>query len=219
MFCPVCKAEYRPGYTRCSDCNLALVPALPPQADPPPPESDDAGPDSVVLCQEDHPAVLTAILAALQERGIPFFDYPVRDPMAHLDRPFPVKLGVGQLYEIRVPKSDLPAAQGVLTDVLEEEPEASETQAPETEPTEGASPDEVEADEVLSPDAAVAEAWCGPAGDLEGFLTTALRENGIATRREGTQDGSGRIRICVTPEKLARAREIVREIVEASPPE
>src|SRR5580698_11292018 len=25
MFCPDCKAEYRPGFTRCSDCGLDLV--------------------------------------------------------------------------------------------------------------------------------------------------------------------------------------------------
>ena len=29
MFCPECKCEYRPGFTRCSDCDVALVPQLP----------------------------------------------------------------------------------------------------------------------------------------------------------------------------------------------
>ena len=28
MFCPDCKAEYRPGFTRCSDCDAALVERL-----------------------------------------------------------------------------------------------------------------------------------------------------------------------------------------------
>src|SRR5271156_5106593 len=28
MFCPDCKAEYRPGFTRCSDCDVALVEQL-----------------------------------------------------------------------------------------------------------------------------------------------------------------------------------------------
>jgi hypothetical protein len=28
MFCPVCKAEYRPGFTTCTDCNVELVQEL-----------------------------------------------------------------------------------------------------------------------------------------------------------------------------------------------
>jgi hypothetical protein len=29
MFCPQCKAEYRGGFTRCSDCDVDLVDQLP----------------------------------------------------------------------------------------------------------------------------------------------------------------------------------------------
>lgn len=29
MFCPQCRAEYRPGFTRCGDCDVDLVPELP----------------------------------------------------------------------------------------------------------------------------------------------------------------------------------------------
>ena len=29
MFCPKCRAEYRPGFTRCSDCDVPLVERLP----------------------------------------------------------------------------------------------------------------------------------------------------------------------------------------------
>ena len=28
MFCPLCKAEYRQGFTQCSDCHIALVATL-----------------------------------------------------------------------------------------------------------------------------------------------------------------------------------------------
>ena len=31
MFCPECRAEYRPGFTRCSDCDVELVSAIPAQ--------------------------------------------------------------------------------------------------------------------------------------------------------------------------------------------
>jgi hypothetical protein len=30
MFCPNCRAEYRPGFARCSDCDVELVENLPP---------------------------------------------------------------------------------------------------------------------------------------------------------------------------------------------
>lgn len=30
MFCPKCRAEYRSGFTRCSDCQIELVEELPP---------------------------------------------------------------------------------------------------------------------------------------------------------------------------------------------
>jgi hypothetical protein len=29
MFCPECRAEYRPGFTHCSDCDVDLVGELP----------------------------------------------------------------------------------------------------------------------------------------------------------------------------------------------
>ena len=29
MFCPVCRAEYRPGFSHCSDCRVDLVEAIP----------------------------------------------------------------------------------------------------------------------------------------------------------------------------------------------
>ena len=32
MFCPVCKNEYEPGYTRCPDCDVNLVEELIPEA-------------------------------------------------------------------------------------------------------------------------------------------------------------------------------------------
>jgi hypothetical protein len=36
MYCPVCRDEYRPGFTRCATCDVALVEALDAGAAPPP---------------------------------------------------------------------------------------------------------------------------------------------------------------------------------------
>jgi hypothetical protein len=40
MFCPNCRAEYRPGFAQCSDCEVDLVEVLPPQ-DPQASELDE----------------------------------------------------------------------------------------------------------------------------------------------------------------------------------
>ena len=34
MFCPRCKAEYRTGFAKCSDCDIELVDQLPPETQP-----------------------------------------------------------------------------------------------------------------------------------------------------------------------------------------
>jgi hypothetical protein len=37
MFCPKCRTEYRNGFTTCADCELTLVPELPPEPSSPSP--------------------------------------------------------------------------------------------------------------------------------------------------------------------------------------
>jgi hypothetical protein len=217
MFCPACKSEYREGYTRCNDCDVALVATLPPQPDPPEPAPDDLGPDSVVLYREDDPATLTAILAALQEAGIRCNDYPVHGPRPRLEHPFPMGALLGPLYEIRVPARDLAAAQTVLKQVLDKEDALVEEGELPDSPVAGPAPDEVDADVSLAKDTTLTEIWSGENGQVAGFLSTALRENGIPTRREELNDGD-RVRFLVPAAKLDRAREIVREITEGAPP-
>jgi hypothetical protein len=34
MFCPKCKTEYREGFSRCADCDVDLIPELPPEPEP-----------------------------------------------------------------------------------------------------------------------------------------------------------------------------------------
>ena len=43
MFCPVCKAEYRPGFTRCADCDVPLVSTLPDAEEETSPEHEPPG--------------------------------------------------------------------------------------------------------------------------------------------------------------------------------
>jgi hypothetical protein len=34
MYCPNCRSEYRAGFTRCNDCDVALVAEVPPEEEP-----------------------------------------------------------------------------------------------------------------------------------------------------------------------------------------
>ncbi|PYS44943.1 MAG: hypothetical protein DMG13_33080 [Acidobacteria bacterium] len=72
MFCPRCRAEYRAGFHRCSDCDIELVEQLP--ADAPPRvhrrSSESAHAELVIL--RTYPTVIDAELAktALDSVGI-----------------------------------------------------------------------------------------------------------------------------------------------------
>ena len=62
------------------------------------------------------------------------------------------------------------------------------------------------------PNEATSEAWAGEDEPMAEYLASALRENGIPSR---IPDEPGhRVRLCVRPEDLTRARDIVREITE-----
>ena len=76
MYCPECRAEFREGFTECSDCHVPLVAALPPET------SDDAEPDPGVPSPDVEPVtvfasgdsvVLALAKGSLEDAGIPFF--------------------------------------------------------------------------------------------------------------------------------------------------
>jgi hypothetical protein len=63
MFCPLCKAEYRPGFDRCSDCRLLLVGT-----------EQEAKLVSVHrIWKGDRQHKFDAVLAALSDAGIAFY--------------------------------------------------------------------------------------------------------------------------------------------------
>jgi hypothetical protein len=70
MFCPRCRAEYRPGFYRCSDCAIELVDQLPPN-----PSSGERTPEidqAELVVLRSYPTVIEAELAksALESVGI-----------------------------------------------------------------------------------------------------------------------------------------------------
>src|SRR5690242_14801375 len=78
MFCPQCKAEYRVGFIRCSDCDIELVDHLPVEKPAAQPEvsrqfePDRFEPEAKLVVVGTYPSVLDADLArtVLEAAGI-----------------------------------------------------------------------------------------------------------------------------------------------------
>ena len=111
MFCPLCKAEYRQGFTRCADCDVELVPALEAET------AAESGGPVVVLWQGEDPVLFGAITAALAEAEIEFYERQGEDEDISYSRPFPVKLLSSGSFEVRVFQRDLAAARDVVQEL------------------------------------------------------------------------------------------------------
>ena len=223
MFCPKCNAEYRPGFTRCSDCDVDLV-EDPPQfalAGRSPAEPGDPNEDPFCSFWKGQDARVHAELCeALEQAGIPHKTVFRSDHLFNLSN-FPV-------YEIGVPFSMFERAEKVVEETYGTE-DVEDAGAQERSDSVPILPESVEvpAADLSSPPAAGTEGdcypddaaenvWVGEAGDPSDFLVAALHENGIGCRR----DKQGTLaKLYVLPHDAARAREIIREIAENQPME
>lgn len=220
MFCPVCKAEYRQGFTHCVDCDVDLVWELPKEA------SEDEDPFCSFWKGED-PRVHAELCTVLDEAGIPHHSVFRRDHLFNL-RNYPA-------YEVGVPFSLFERAEnavkeaygaedvedvgsGELKGLLVEREEAIRklpetlTPAPDEDipgpPTAGEGSD-------WFPEDATVRVWSTKSGQPSDFLVAALHENGIRCRVE--KNGQ-QVELFVLPEDENHAREIVREVMEGRPP-
>lgn len=209
MFCPQCHAEYRPGFTRCSDCDVDLVENL---AEPPEKDSSAMHSGSLVpLWEGEDLALHTILLEELEGARIPYFDRPLGVfPGVRPADPFPIQPMTRFGYKVSVLSSDLVPAREILERLLEQEPEniAIDSTDEESKPISSQPPSQGEE--------AIFEIWAGEREDVANFLRDAFRENEITTKVE---IGGTETKIYVRPSDVARAREIVREVVEGRPPE
>lgn len=207
MICPACNAEFAHGTVFCSHCHTTLVDGLA--------EADEmvekAYPGSalVQLWAGEDPVLHASLLDALEEKGIPFYEQPLGSgPSARpidqlLDHAHP-RFG----FEVAVLSSNLAAAETILEKFLNEKPvdmALSADASPSGKPR-------LRSDAI---GAATCEVWSGEDENLAGFLGAALKENEIPVRVE--RHGQ-RAALYAPPEDEARAREIVHEIVEGTPP-
>lgn len=208
MFCPNCGIEYRPGFTHCNDCDVDLVDELPSEDES---AEGQTGDDSLeLLWRGTQGHVFNEIALALDEAGL-------RYNQEKLDARLTFSSGYAPL-EIWVPAAELQAARKVLDETL-----AQITQASSPAPANASdAADYEEWDEAPAivedphPDDAVAQAWLGKEERMALFLKSCLAANGIGCHISDEEPGTFAVR--VLPEDEARAKEIVRQVVEGIPP-
>jgi hypothetical protein len=220
MFCPECKAEYRQGFIRCSDCDVDLVYELAGEAPGAPPNIAEAREtDSQVIWKGDSQEGCVVLCRELMKADISY-------KVAQIPESRGANMLVKRRYEIGVPKVDylrakeLLGIEGECEDTCERAEEEDDTEDPESLPPDESPPDkEVRNDSYLKPwypEDATAEIWSQDGDDISGGIAMALQESLIHCRSD-LQDGVRKI--FVLPEDEMRARRIVREIIEDAPPQ
>jgi hypothetical protein len=112
MFCPLCKAEYRQGFSTCSDCRIPLVGT----------EDEARHTDVDQLWKGDEHSQFDRVIAALNDAGIPFQSKEMLRPRVKLKfSSIPLSLRSSFQYEIWVLHGDLERANksidGLFDDV------------------------------------------------------------------------------------------------------
>jgi hypothetical protein len=217
MFCPECQAEYRPGFTRCSDCGLDLVDHL-----------EDTSVHSNNPEHSGTPELLwTGTDAATRDRITDALETAQIQYHERSDKVGSLPGWSRQVHAIFIHARDHHAA-GVALEVSarhrettpedsDEVPRHSNAPLPESAATDDEDgSDDVPSDYVpedFDPDEATAEVWSGQDATTRENLITCLSNIGIGS---ATDESAGQLRIRVTPSAEKRAKEMIRQIADAS---
>lgn len=231
MICPQCKAEYRPGFTRCADCDVDLVweQHYAPEPTVAPAQAGDPNEDPFCsFWKGDDARVHAELCGVLDEAGISHNTVFRRDhlfnlrnnPAFELGVPFSLfekaetavkeaygtndieEIGSQELQKLLEDRSDrIRKLPEMLTPIESEDIPGPPTAGEET---------------AWFEEDATAIVWETETGEPSDFLVAALHENGIHCRvdRQGSKAA-----VYVLPEDEPRARELVREVVEGKPQE
>jgi hypothetical protein len=225
MFCPQCRVEYRPGFTHCTDCDVDLVHELPHeehersgrQTETPPQVETFEGEEFRPLVEYASSLTCASRCLTLQHAGIP---YRVKE----LPRALGFQLEPRAEFQVSVLSSQFERAKDLLGIQIAHGEEADFPDEAEIQAAmELSVPDDVAVEEIRSdwdpsnwyPEDAIVEVWGGDAKKHGETIELSLRENRIHFRFDKRRDS---LKIFVMPEDEARAREIVKEVVEGMPP-
>ena len=111
MYCPQCGVEYRPGFTECSDCHVALV-ERPPETDRPEPTLE-----LVTVLEGDNPLAASVAQDLLDQAGIPY--YVQGEETA--TRVIPVDGNVQHWWRLQVGREFEAQARALLDDAISKE--------------------------------------------------------------------------------------------------
>ena len=207
-YCPLCDAEYAASHEQCSVCGVDLVPE---ELRGRPLDEQQRNEKIVVIWRGGDPLAVSEVISALRDAGIRHHVQPTNEHMVfELGMPRPK-------YAVRVFSSDAAKAKELLSDIRESPPFALD----QTDDLDPASPKQASgpvsaSEHEWNPAAANIEIWTGEDGALAELLEACLRENRIGVRREGAEPT--RLRLLIMPADEPAAREIIREVREATPP-
>jgi len=216
MFCPQCKAEYRRGFTHCTDCDVDLVESLPITTETGEEMtrsglgSSETPPEKV--WSGDNQESCVAVCRSLMEADIPYRVLEQnRQDLWSRER----------YFEIWVSTSDVQIAKEIANEGVVDFDDSEEDQAIMELPARNDLPvEKVHGDwnpRGWYPEDATLEVWSGNPKEKDFLIEMSLKENRINYRVAMESDGLKRV--FVMPEDEARALEIVREVVEGAPPE
>jgi hypothetical protein len=207
-YCPLCDAEYAASHAQCTVCGVELVPE---ELRGRPLDDQQRNEKIVVIWRGGDPLAVSEVISALRDAGIRHHVQPTNEHMVfELGMPRPK-------YAVRVFASDAAKAKDQLSDIRESAPFAldeTDDLDQEVEETSRAAP--VPEHEWI-PARATVEIWTGEDGALAELLEACLRENRIGVRREGAAERAAQ-RLMIMPVDEPAAREIIREVREATPP-
>src|SRR5215468_2570998 len=116
MICPQCNTEYRPGFTRCSDCGLDLIEEPPHYALAGKPPADPGNPNEDLFCsfwKGQDARVLAELCEVLEQASIPHKTIYRSDHLFNFSN-FPA-------YEVGVPFSLFDKAEKAVQEAYNKE--------------------------------------------------------------------------------------------------
>ena len=124
MFCPICRSEYRSGFTECAGCQVQLVETLPAA---PARSADRHALDLVTAYSTSDPALFNIASAVLTDADLPFLTVTSKPPWefkvnrADAERAAALLAGLESAEDVEVP-SEAAAAESLMVETRDETP-------------------------------------------------------------------------------------------------